>query len=82
MSRWNTFLPLWRNTREFGCFGRNGAGSGSPSMLEDLRRGHEGLMVKLNDVTRALKVCAFLEVNVDGCVHLKVPIVTGIRLFG
>lgn len=35
--------------------GGNGAGSGSPSMLEDLRRGHEGLMVKLNDVTRALK---------------------------
>lgn len=25
-------------------------------MLEDLQRGHEGLIVKLNDVIRALKV--------------------------
>lgn len=34
-------------------------------MLEDLRRGHEGLMVKLNDVTRSLKVCLLLEVDAD-----------------
>lgn len=55
-------LPIaYENHKRFcvsGCIDRNSGGSGSPSMLEDLRRGHEGLMVKLNDVTRALKVCA------------------------
>ncbi|KAK7043830.1 hypothetical protein SK128_020043, partial [Halocaridina rubra] len=35
--------------------GRSGISGTGPAMMEDLRRGQEGLMVKLNDVTRSLK---------------------------
>ncbi|XP_042230862.1 uncharacterized protein LOC121872262 [Homarus americanus] len=41
---------------EYYITGGGGRGdSSTPDMLEDLRRGHEGLIVKLNDVSRAIK---------------------------
>lgn len=47
--------PLDFAGTEYFVANRGGEGGPGPAMMEDLRRGQEGLMVKLNDVTRSIK---------------------------